>query len=151
MKREEATKKLIASIHKETRAAALFVHTVSEITGIHTTDVRCLEFLSEKGFATAGELGKAIGLTTGAVTAMIDRLECGGFVAREADKDDRRKTIIRLLGIPDKLKSVREIFSKQVPEISSEYTTSELQLIADWNIKISTLFLEKVIKFKPKS
>lgn len=151
MKREEATKKLIVSIHKETRAAALFVHTVSEITGIHTTDVRCLEFLSEKGFATAGELGKATGLTTGAVTAMIDRLEDGGFVMREADKDDRRKTIIRLLGIPEKLKSVREIFSKQVPEIISEYTTPELQLIADWNIKISTLFREKASKLKSKN
>ena len=131
MERKEATEKLIAAIHKETRAAGLFVHTISEITGIHSTDIRCLEFLSEARTATAGELGRATGLTTGAVTAMIDRLEQGGFVRREADSTDRRKTVIRLLGIPDKLKLVRGMFSKQIPEILAEYNTAELQLITE--------------------
>lgn len=150
MKRKEATEKLISSIHKETRAGALFVHAISEITGIHSTDIRCLEFLSEVHSATAGELGKATGLTTGAVTAMIDRLENGGFIKREADKQDRRKTIIRLLGIPNKLKSIREMFSKQIPNILSEYSVAELLLIANWNIKMATIFHEKVKELKVK-
>lgn len=150
MKRKEATEKLIASMHKETRAAGLFVHTISEITGIHSTDIRCLEFLSEKHTATAGELGKATGLTTGAVTAMIDRLEKGGFVRRETDSSDRRKIIIRLLGIPDKLKSVREMFSKQIPDILAEYSTTELRLITDWNTKMATVLHEKIVKLKTK-
>jgi DNA-binding MarR family transcriptional regulator len=150
MERKEATEKLIASIHKETRAAGLFVHTISEITGIHSTDIRCLEFLSEAHTATAGELGRATGLTTGAVTAMIDRLEHGGFVRREADSTDRRKTVIRLLGIPDKLKSVRTMFSKQIPDILSGYSTAELQLIANWNMKMAAVFHEKIRNLKTK-
>lgn len=147
-KRKEAEIKLMSSIHKETRAAALFVHTISEITGIHSTDIRCLEFLSEAHSATAGELSKATGLTTGAVTAMIDRLEKGGFVKREADTEDRRKTIIRLMGIPSNLKSVREMFSQQIPDILSEYTTDELLLIADWNMKFAAVLHQKIIKLK---
>ena len=150
MERKETIEKLIASIHKETRAAGLFVHTISEITGIHSTDIRCLEFLSEAHSATAGELGRATGLTTGAVTAMIDRLENGCFVKREADKKDRRKIIIRLLGIPKKLKLVREMFSKQIPDILAEYNTAELLLIANWNIKMAAVFHEKISKLKAK-
>ncbi|MDQ5962262.1 MAG: hypothetical protein QG653_69 [Patescibacteria group bacterium] len=150
MKRKGATEKLISSIHRETRAGALFVHAVSEITGIHPTDIRCLEFLSEVHSATAGELGKATGLTTGAVTAMIDRLENGGFIKREADKNDRRKTIIKLLGIPKNLTSIREMFSKKIPDILSGYTVAELLLITDWNLKMATVFHEKVKDLKTK-
>lgn len=149
-KHVRAKTELISSIHKGTRAAALFVHTISEITGIHPTDIRCLEFLSEVHRATAGELAKATGLTTGAVTAMIDRLEGGGFVKREADTKDRRKTIIRLVGIPNNLKSVREMFSKEIPDILSGYTADELHLIADWNMKFATVLHQKIIKLRKK-
>lgn len=147
-KHVEAKIEIISSIHKSTRAAALFVHTISEITGIHPTDIRCLEFLSEVHRATAGELAKATGLTTGAVTAMIDRLEKGGFVKREADTEDRRKTIIILIGIPSKLKSVREMFSQEIPDILSGYTADELLLIASWNIKFAAVLHQKIIKLK---
>ncbi|OGZ19378.1 MAG: hypothetical protein A2494_01305 [Candidatus Lloydbacteria bacterium RIFOXYC12_FULL_46_25] len=146
MERKKATDQLIVSIHKETRAATLFVHTISEITKIHSTDIRCLEFLSEVHLATAGDLARATGLTTGAVTAMIDRLENAGFIKRERDKNDRRKTIVKLLGIPSKLKEVREMFSKQIPNILSGYTTEELQLIANWNMKMATIFHGKIKK-----
>lgn len=147
--REQIISSLITSIHKETRAKALFVHTVSEITGIHPTDIRCLDFLSEVRFATAGDLAKITGLTTGAITAVIDRLENAGFVKREADDNDRRKIIIRLIaGNPNNLKLVRDLFTNQIPNLLSEYKIDELRLIMEWNIKIATVFHSEINKLK---
>lgn len=147
--REQITSSLIASIHKEARAKTLFVHTVSEITGIHSTDIRCLDFLSEVRFATAGDLANITGLTTGAITAVIDRLENAGFVKREADSNDRRKIIIRLIaGNPNNLELVRDLFANQIPNLLSEYTIDELKLIMEWNIKIAAVFHSEIQKLK---
>jgi len=147
--RKQILSSLITSIHKEARAATLFVHTISEITGIHSTDIKCLDFLSEVRSATAGDLAKITGLTTGAITAVIDRLENAGFVKREADNNDRRKIIIRLIaGNPNNLELVRDLFANQIPNLLSEYKTDELKLIAEWNIKIATVFHSEIEKLK---
>lgn len=140
---------VMTSIQKETRAATLFVQTVSEITGIHATDIRCLDFLSEVRSATAGDLAKITGLTTGAITAVIDRLENAGFIKREADSSDRRKIIITLIvENSDKLKLVRDLFVNQIPKLLSEYKEEELQLITDWNTKLSGVFHGEIEKLK---
>lgn len=147
--REQIMDSLIASIRKETRAATLFVRTVSEITGIHPTDIKCLDFLSEVHSATAGDLAKITGLTTGAITAVIDRLENAGFVKREADSNDRRKTIIRLIaGNPNYSGLVHNLFVNQIPNLLSEYKTEELKLIADWNVKMAAVFHGEIGKLK---
>jgi DNA-binding MarR family transcriptional regulator len=140
---------MMLSIQKETRAATLFIQTVSEITGIHSTDIRCLDFLSEVKSATAGDLAKITGLTTGAITAVIDRLVAAGFVKREADKNDRRKIIITLITeSSSNLKLVRDLFANQIPKLLSEYNVNELQVITDWNIKLSEAFHSEIEKLK---
>lgn len=148
-KHRQLTDGLIASIKKETRAATLFVHTISEITGMHPTDIKCLDFLSEVSSATAGDLAKITGLTTGAITAVIDRLVNAGFVKREADPGDRRKTTVRLIeGTPSKIELVHDFFKNQIPFLLSNYTTNEIKLITDWNTKIASLFQDKIKKIK---
>lgn len=147
--REQTLKGLVTSIHKETRAAMLFVQTISEITGIHATDIKCLDYLSEVRCATAGDLSKITGLTTGAITAVIDRLEKAGFVRREADAKDRRKILIRLIaGNPHNLALVRDLFEKQIPNLLSGYKTEELALIEAWNLKLATVFHSEIGKLQ---
>ncbi len=147
--REQIVNSLMTSIHKEARAATLFVHTVSEIVGIHSTDIRCLDFLNEVHFSTAGDLAKITGLTTGAITAVIDRLEKAGFVKRETDRNDRRKIIVRLITRnPNNLKLSCNLFTKQIPNILSKYSTEELKLILDWNEKITMTFHNEIEKLK---
>jgi DNA-binding MarR family transcriptional regulator len=149
--REQIVSNLMVSIRKEIRAATLFVHTMSEITGMHPTDIKCLDFLSDVKFATAGELAKITGLTTGAITAVIDRLEKIGFVKREADSKDRRKIIVRIIAEhPNNLELVRNIFVDKLPNNLSEYKDEELNLIANWNKKLSDIFHSEIEKNKKK-
>lgn len=62
--------------------------------GINLTDFRCLDVLSRGQPMTAGQLADEAGLTTGAATALIDRLEHSGYVERRRDPTDRRRVLV---------------------------------------------------------
>jgi DNA-binding MarR family transcriptional regulator len=62
--------------------------------GVNLTDLHCLSIIQSRGGVTAGELATEAGLTTGAITGVIDRLERAGYAARERDPGDRRRVAI---------------------------------------------------------
>jgi DNA-binding MarR family transcriptional regulator len=72
-------------------ATDLFDERVANFLGINRTDGRCLDIIGRHGKVSAGTLAIEAGLTTGAVTAVIDRLEAAGYVRRVRDQLDRRK------------------------------------------------------------
>ena len=76
---------------KSQAATDLFDERISEFLGINRTDGRCLDIVGQHGKVSAGQLSIEAGLTTGAVTAVIDRLESAGYVQRVRDPVDRRK------------------------------------------------------------
>lgn len=75
----------------------LFHSAVAHRAGIAVTDLSCLNLLSMEGPQTPGELARHVGITRGgAVTAMIDRLERSGYVARRRDSNDRRRVLVEI-------------------------------------------------------
>ena len=72
----------------------LFRNAMSEWAGLNVTDMECLRLLFHKGIATPSELARHTGLTSGATTAMLDRLEKAGLIERRPNPDDRRGTLI---------------------------------------------------------
>lgn len=82
----------IGDLSRQSQSATdLFDERVSEFLGINRTDGRCLDIIGRHGKVSAGQLSIEAGLTTGAVTAVIDRLEASGYVQRIRDPLDRRK------------------------------------------------------------
>ena len=69
---------------------------VSQLMGINRTDSRCMDILDQHGSMSAGDLAEASRLTTGAITAVIDRLERAGFARRVPDPSDRRRVLVEL-------------------------------------------------------
>ncbi|MER6944196.1 MarR family transcriptional regulator [Nonomuraea sp. NPDC000554] len=69
---------------------------VAGVLGVNRTDLRCLEILSRQEPVTPSVLGPALGLTTGSVTAMLDRLEKLRYLTRSPDPSDRRKVVVRI-------------------------------------------------------
>jgi len=78
---------------------------VAEAVGLNPTDLGCLCLLLLHGPSPAGRLAELTGLTTGAVTGVIDRLERAGFAKRALDPSDRRKVIVQ----PDEAKVEHEL------------------------------------------
>jgi DNA-binding MarR family transcriptional regulator len=74
-------------------AVVMFHEAVGRRLGVSAGDQRALTLL-RGGPLTAGAIAKEIGLTPGAVTGMVDRLERAGLVRREVDPDDRRRVFV---------------------------------------------------------
>ena len=77
------------------RATDAFDEEAGRQLGINRTDARCLDVLHQHGRMTAGELAAQTGLTTGAVTGVLDRLERAGHLARTRDEADRRRVLVQ--------------------------------------------------------
>src|SRR5262245_60038030 len=99
-RRRRTVVELAAVFDRETRRmgsmATLHNHAVADFAGLHQTDQECIDLLDWAGPLTAGEIGTHLGLTSGAVTGLVDRLEAVGWVHRERDGTDRRRVIVRL-------------------------------------------------------
>src|SRR3954451_24462669 len=89
---------------------SFFGQTVAIRFGLSESDIETLEALIDMGASTAGRLSEMTGLTSGAVTRVIDRLEQGGYVRRVADPADRRRVIVE--AIPEKVAAVQAALNR---------------------------------------
>jgi len=127
--------KLAAELSEANRESStwtiLFHQAIADRIGLNVTDHKALDILTRQGAMTAGELSKITGLTTGAVTGVINRLEKAGYVRRESDPRDRRRVIIQ--PIPETI--LRELgplfghFQQRFFPLMEEYTEEELRLL----------------------
>jgi DNA-binding MarR family transcriptional regulator len=109
-----------------------FRNAMSEWAGFNVTDMECLRFLFQKGTSTPSELARQTGLTSGATTAMLDRLEKAGLIERQPNPDDRRGTLITpVKSAAEKLASWFESARNAQDELISSYSESEQEIIAD--------------------
>ncbi len=109
-----------------------FRNVMNERAGLNATDMECLRLLFQKGIATPSELARFTGLTSGATTAMLDRLEKAGLIERQPNPDDRRGTLI----VPEKSSAEKmaswfESARTAQDKLISSYSESELEIIAD--------------------
>ena len=112
----------------------LFGEAVAARLGINSTDLECLGMVLLNDGITAGEIAKASGLTTGAVTGVIDRLERAGLARREADPKDRRKTHVRPT---PKARRTAETgpyrsFGNAIDRLVENYSDADIALLIDY-------------------
>ena len=109
-----------------------FRNAMSEWAGLNVTDMECLRLLFQKGIATPSELSRFTGLTSGATTAMLDRLEKAGLIERRPNPNDRRGTLIApAQSSATKAASWFESARKAQDELISSYSESDMEIIAD--------------------
>jgi DNA-binding MarR family transcriptional regulator len=106
----------------------------ARVLGVNPTDLRCLELLLAQPTALPSQLGEQLGLTSGSVTTMLDRLQQQGYLTRTPDPTDRRKVIIR--ATPKATQKVWvELYQPLVTEgfeAIAHYSAAELAIISDY-------------------
>jgi DNA-binding MarR family transcriptional regulator len=97
---EAAERPLVArvgvAVRKMGAQSVLLSNAMAALFGLTTTELECLDVLFMREEASAGDLARATGLTSGAMTALLDRLERAGYVARRGDPSDRRRVLLRI-------------------------------------------------------
>ena len=132
MKREEIIQAINDKLKEMSIETIVFHQAVADVLGLHITDHKCLDLLYHFGAMPAGKLGELTGLTTGAVTGAIDRLEKAGYARRANDPKDRRLTIVEPTGNKKYKKKIEIIFKplhERMYKLLSSYSDGELALL----------------------
>jgi len=128
--RKRSMEELARALRVFLSASDAFDEALGKVLGLNPTDVRCVDLLDQHGTMTAGALADLAGLSTGAVTFLLDRLEYAGFVRRVRDLQDRRRVLVEL----EPLASER-VFELHAPLVEAwrasarQFSVSDLQRV----------------------
>jgi len=135
---------VLRSLRRVNVQGSFFGQTVAIRFGLSESDIETLETLIDVGASTAGRLSELTGLTSGAVTRVIDRLEQAGYVRRVPDPADRRRVIVEV--VPEKVAAVESTLGR-IGQASAEeigrYTDAQLALINDFLTRMEQITREE--------
>jgi|ERR1700678_920349 DNA-binding MarR family transcriptional regulator len=124
---------LMRGLREVTGQSVLVSQAMATKLGINTTDLECLDFLLLSGPQTAGAIAEHSGLTTGAVTGIVDRLQRADLVRRTRERGDRRKVrIAASKGTDSKVKLVAAPVKRAMTELAEDYSDENLRLLLDF-------------------
>lgn len=134
MSRKQIINILSEELRDNSTATILFHEAIAGKLGLNSTDHKCLDVILKNQPLTAGQLSALTGLTTGAVTGILNRLEQAGYVSRVQDPQDKRRVVICI----DQEKVAKDIvplfesFRKDLDQLLSRYDDAELENILDF-------------------
>jgi DNA-binding MarR family transcriptional regulator len=133
-RRAELSAALLRAGRSLGNSSSMLLNACADRLGLHSTDWSCVLLLNEAlpEPLTAGQLADLTGLTTGAITGVLDRLEKSGFVRRERHPTDRRRVIARL--VPDEMARIQPMFDGMIADMLAvhlAYSDDELAAVID--------------------
>ena len=134
VRRAELSDALLVAGRSLGNSSSMLLAACADRLGLHSTDWGCVLLLNEAlpEPLTAGQLAELTGLTTGAVTGVLDRLEGAGFVGRARDPGDRRRVVVRL--VPESMARIGPMFEGLIADMRAlhgDYSDDELAVFAD--------------------
>ena len=133
--RERLLRELGDAVRANQRATDLVDEAAAELMGINRTDAKFLDLLDQHGRMSAGDLARECRLTTGAVTAAIDRLERAGYARRAPDPTDRRRVLVEPTELTERLSS--EMFYPMAGDARKRlagYSDEDLELLIRFHV-----------------
>ncbi len=149
--REDLLAAFVQEVRQLNGLSASFFRAAASRIGIPVTDLQVIDILDIMGPATAGQLAELTGLTTGAITGMIDRLEKSGFVRRERDPEDGRRVIVRLAPSEEAMRGIGPIFDaigQGWDRIASEYNDEQLTLLVEFLKRCNAVSREEITRLR---
>jgi DNA-binding MarR family transcriptional regulator len=132
--KKDQVDELVRAFRASTNQDLAFENLAADRLGVNETDLHCLNIIENSGGLAAGELAGQSGLTAGAVTGVIDRLERAGFARRVADAKDRRRVIVEVT--PAFYERADRIWGPLAADwhstLAGRFTARELQQIAEF-------------------
>jgi DNA-binding MarR family transcriptional regulator len=134
---------LLGEVRASQNATDRFDQAVADTLGLNRTDMRLLDLLDREAQLTAGQLAAGTGLTTGAITTAIDRLERSGHARRIRDASDRRRIYVELT--PEARRAAGTFYAEHArlaEDLYHRYTEEQIELLLGF-VKNSREFNER--------
>lgn len=152
--REEVLADLVREVRQCAGLGASFFRAAAGRVRLTAADIQVVDILDAGGPTTAGRLAELTGLTTGAITQMLDRLETAGLVRRERDPADGRRVIVRLAGDGDAMQEIGAIFASVArgwEEMASRYDDAQLALLREFVTRANAVSGEEIARLRGAS
>ena len=150
--RAESREDVLSEVAEELRLSGvtndIADQVVADYLGLNRTDTRCLDIIERLDGVSAGRLASEAGLSTGAVTTVLDRLERAGYARRVQDPGDRRRVLVELT--PAGRRELQELYAPLTDATMRQlegYTTDEVSLVRDFmrdNRRLNEAHAERV-------
>jgi DNA-binding MarR family transcriptional regulator len=150
-KRAEVLGELARELRQFNGLSASFFRAAAARIGITVTDMQVIDVLNLTGPMTAGQLADLTGLTTGAITGMLNRLEEAGLVRRERDPSDGRRVIVRLVPDKDEMQKIDSIFDSlgdAWDEMASHYDDEQIAFLLDFLKRSNELSRKEIVRLR---
>lgn len=151
MEKDQRLHALLQAIRSYDTETSMLHQAVADRVGLSLTCLECIDFLARFGPMPAGKLAELTGLTTGAITGVVDRLEKAGFARRVSDTKDRRLTIIELVWNKETERNLTEMFnplSKKLEALASAYSEDELVLLIEFITKAAEISQAESVRLR---
>ncbi len=142
---------LTRELRQFTGLAASFFRAAAARLALTVTDLQVMDILESTGPSTAGQLADLTGLTTGAITGMLNRLEQAGLVRRERDPNDGRRVIVRLESGKDEMHKIGPIFDslgKAWDELASDYDDEQIAFLLSFLKRSNAMTRKEIIRLQ---
>jgi DNA-binding MarR family transcriptional regulator len=149
--RAEVLGALVRELRQFYGNGASFFRAAAGRTGMAVTDLEVIDLLERTGPMTAGQLAELTGLTTGAITGMLNRLEEAGLVRRERDPTDARRVIVRLVPEKDKLHEIDAPFAsleQAWEDLASDYDDEQLAFLLEFLERSNALSRQELARLR---
>jgi DNA-binding MarR family transcriptional regulator len=150
--RAESREDVLSEVAEELRLSGvtndIADQVVADFLGLNRTDTRCLDIIERLDGVSAGRLASEAGLSTGAVTTVLDRLERAGYARRVQDPGDRRRVLVELT--PAARRELQALYAPLTDATMRQlegYTTDEVSLVRDFmrdNRRLNEAHAERV-------
>ncbi len=143
--RSELAQQLRSEIMGYLGAASEFDEGLAKKLKLSRTDMRCLDLVGRNGPLTAGQLAVESGLTTGAVTFILDRLEEAGMVTRRRDTEDRRRVWVEIVpAAQQRLAGLQQPVAEEMREVAQRFKADELAVVRDFMRQAKEVFQRQI-------
>ena len=140
MDKRQGIEGVVRALRRVNFQGSIFGQTIAIRLGLSESDIDALELLIDTGAATAGKLSEVMGLTSGAVTRVVDRLEQAGYVRRVTDPADRRRVVIEV--VPERVATIESLLNSLERAAAAEvdrYSPEQLATINDFLSRMADL------------
>jgi len=142
---------LFLEFRQMSTGAIMFHQAIADRLGLHPTDHKCADLIIRNGAMTSGRLAELTGLTTGAITGVVDRLESRGMVRRVADPRDRRRVIVEIVkndAVECRMRDLFQGISDGTRALLEGYSDGELALILDFVQRSNAMSHAETLKLR---
>jgi DNA-binding MarR family transcriptional regulator len=148
----EARAALLAELVRELRQfnglSASYFRAAAARSGMNATDLQVIDLLDSAGLMSAGQLAELTGLTTGAISGMLNRLEEAGVVRRERDPEDGRRVIVRLVPENEDALPISGFMGSALDELAARYDDERLALLVEFFQRSNAISRQEILRLR---